>query len=88
MSAWKVGDRVVVAITDPSIWHRGAYAALNGKTGVVEEVKSTYGQTANYILVRFDAPVEPWHTNADPHGSFHFDFDELLPEKEEKEIAK
>jgi hypothetical protein len=87
MSSWKVGDRVRVDITKPSIWHRGAFANLNGKVGTVEEVKSTYGQIDNYILVRFDIPVEPWHENALPHTAFHFDFDELLllpPEEEGK----
>jgi hypothetical protein len=84
---WKVGDRVRVAITSPSSWGRGAYAALNGKTGVIKEVKSTYGQVANYILVCFDAPVEPWHENALPHTAFHFDADELVAE-EEKEAIK
>jgi hypothetical protein len=78
MSSWKVGDRVRVDITKPSSWTREAYAALNGKTGVVEEVKNTYGQVANYILVCFDAPVDPWHSNARPHAAFHFDADELV----------
>jgi hypothetical protein len=87
MSSWKVGDRVRVDITSPSSWTREAYAAMNGKTGVVKEVKSTYGQTANYILVRFDTPIESWHANALPHTAFHFDFDELVPE-EEKEASK
>lgn len=77
MSAWKVGDRVRVAIRHPKEYAHGAFKALNGKVGAVEEIKTT---RENRCLVRFDTPAERWWAYQIPASSYWFLFSELQAE--------
>lgn len=67
-----VGDRVVVAIKDPTKFAYRAAEAMNGATGVVEKIGAiSHGPSA--CLVAFDQPVNTWWTGGSPSIGFWFD---------------
>ncbi len=82
----QTGNRVTIAIRNPSEWAMGAAEVLNGKTGTIEEVQECERMTkyplkkAKY-LVRFDTPAGTWSTNQTPPASFWFDSDEVKQEQ-------
>ncbi len=79
-----INSRVKIAIRNPSEWAQGAPAALNGKTGTIEEVQTCermtqYPLKKKKYLVRFDTPAKAWSTYQTPPAAFWFDYDEVVP---------
>ena len=69
-----VGDKCKVKIHKPETYAFGCAECLQGKTGVVDEVRSN-----GKILVKFDTPAKTWSSNQLPVNAFWFDPDEVLP---------
>lgn len=68
-----VGTRVRVCISKPDEYAHGAAESLNGKTGVIEQLR----RDGSMWLVTFDEPAAPWSANQQPCTGFWFEPYEL-----------
>ncbi len=76
----KIGDRVKVAIKDPTKFAYRAVECLNGARGAIESIGAkSHGPDA--CLVAFDQPVNTWWTGGSPSIAFWFDPSDLVPEE-------
>jgi hypothetical protein len=78
----EIGRRVRVQIANPEEYAQGCAESLNGKTGVIEELrrdgKSPVSRDLTRLvaamwLVRFDTPAKPWSGNQLPVNAFWFE---------------
>lgn len=80
----EIGTKVRVNIKNRKEWATGAAEALNGMTGVVEEIKSdvdAWGRVRKAeapFLVRFDRAAPKWWTHQSPALAWHFDAHDLV----------
>ena len=68
MKTSTIGMRVRVVIQEPREYAYGCAAALNGKTGVVDEIQSN-----GVALVLFDTPAPTWWSHQTPAKAFWFE---------------
>jgi len=84
----KVGDRVRIYIYNPGKWVQTSVECLNGKTGIIKEVKEPNWFSDNNFLVEFDTPAKTWHSYQTPWSAAWFCEADLLhtafQEKEEE----
>ena len=73
-----IGQEVGIEINNPKKWHIGAFAALNGKTGNVVEIKEYNKFDENNILVEFHTPAETWHSYQIPWTAAWFSEKDLI----------
>jgi hypothetical protein len=72
----EIGARVRVQISKPEEYAQGCAESLDGKTGVIEELR----RDGKMWLVRFDTPAKPWHSHSLPHAAFWFEPQDLRGE--------
>lgn len=72
----EIGARVRVQISKPEEYAQGAAESMNGKTGVIVELR----KDGKAWLVRFDTPVKKWWTHQSSFNAFWFEPHELRGE--------
>lgn len=76
----EIGQRVRIYIYNPDMWVTAAVECLNGKTGVLKEIKEPNWYSDNRFLVEFDTPAKTWHSYQTPWTAAWFHEKDLLIE--------